>query len=579
MDIDRVLSHFKGVVQTSPKTWKALCPAHKDKNPSLSITLTPHRILMYCQAGCDFEEIIASVSLTHTDLREGKQPDKHEVTATYNYFDAKGKMVFQVCRTKSKGFFQRHLADDHSWVNNLRGITRVLYRLPELVAAKGARVVFIVEGEKDVDRLLALGFLATTNSGGAGKWYSYYNEYLAGRHAVIVPDNDEPGKKHGEAVREALKGIAASVRIVALDGLQAHGDVSDWLNAGHTAEDLRQLVSKTPPLGEQPSEAPAAISASDLVHMELPAISFVVPGLIPEGVTLLAGRPKLGKSWLCLDLAIAVASGGYVLGSIKVDPHEVLYIALEDNLRRLQSRLRKLLGEDSPPPGLNFNLQWPRLDPVSGGLKQLNAWVRAHPACRLIVIDTFARVKAVAQLGTPIYDADTTALTGIQTLAGQNGIAVVLVHHTRKAASDDPLDAVSGTLALTGVADTTLILKRTSTRAKAELYVTGRDVREQNLALNWGEDTATWAIMGDAEDYALSEDHQMVLSILDDAEGPMSPSLIAGELGLKQTVVNKLLRRMLDKAEIKKIDRGKYVRQSKASDPNTQKPAPALFDE
>ena len=578
MDITKVLAAFKNVVQTSPLTWKASCPAHKDDRPSLSITLQHNRILLHCHAGCLFKEVTARAGLKNADLRVGKQSTANAIIATYDYYDEKGRLLYQVCRTTDKGFFQRHLGPDHEWIHNLKGIDRVLYRLPELVAAKGARVVFVVEGEKDVDRLHALGFLATCNSGGAGKWHSYYNEYLKGRHAVVIADNDAPGRKHAETISKALQGTAATVRVLQLPGLKEHGDVSDWLSSGKTVEDLRSLVSKTPTVGEQPSATPSAISATDLVGLDLPPVNFIVPNLIPEGLTLFAGRPKVGKSWLCLDLAIAVAAGGYVLGAIEVAPHEVLYLALEDNLRRLQSRLKTLLGIDPPPLGLSFNLEWPRLDVSSGGLLRLNAWVRAHPACRLIIIDTLARVKPTADRNSQVYDADTHALAGLQNLAGQNGLAIIIVHHTRKADADNPLDAVSGTLALTGVADTTLILKRASTRAKGELFVTGRDVNEQNLALSWGEEHPTWTILGDAEEYAISEQHQQVLQLLDEAEGPMTPSGIAEVLELKSNVVHKLLSRMMHKGEIKKIDRGKYVRQSKSNTAETPKREPTFFD-
>ena len=559
MDIDKVLSHFKGVVQTSPKTWKALCPAHKDKNPSLSITLEPKRILMYCQAGCNFEEIIASVSLTHADLRDGKQGSMKAIAATYNYFNDKGKLIYQVCRTEGKDFFQRRPGPDGKWIPNLKGIDSTLYKLPELMAAKGARAVFVCEGEKDVDRLTTLGFAATCNSGGAGKWYNRHTPYMKGKQAIILQDNDEPGKKHAEAVAAKLTGTAASIRILKLDDLKEHGDVSDWLNAGHTAEDLREAVKKTSPIGEESETAPEGIEGTDLVNLDLPPIKYIIPDLIPEGLTLLVGRPKIGKSWLCLDLAIAVASGGYALSTIKVDPHEVLYLALEDNLRRLKKRLIKLLDEGTMPKGVTFFLQWDRLDDVSGGLKKLRAWIRAHPGCGLIVIDTLAKVKAVAQSGTSSYDADTQALNDIQHVAGENGIGIILVHHTRKAEVEDELDAVSGTLALPGVADTTLILKKGKGRAKGELYVVGRDIQEQHLAVTWGEETATWAIIGDAEQVELSEGHRKILEVLDNNEGTMSPKEIQAATGMQRSTLDKLLKRMIEKSEISRPDRGQYT--------------------
>lgn len=578
MDINKVLSHFKNVTQTSQKTWKAKCPAHKDDRPSLSITLQPHRILLHCHAGCSFEEVVTRAGVKRADLREGKQPTKNEVVAAYDYYSAKGKLLYQVCRTTGKGFFQRHLGPDHEWINNMKHVDRVLYRLPELAGARGARQVFVVEGEKDVDRLLSLGFLATCNSGGAGKWHSYYGEDLKGRHVVVIPDNDEPGKKHAIAIATALKAVAASVRLLSLSGLQEHGDVSDWLSAGGTAEKLKNLVARTPVMGEPQRESPSAISAYDLIHLELPPVDFIIPGTLPEGLTILAGHPKVGKSWLCLDLAIAVANGGYALGSIKVDPHDVLYLALEDNFRRLQSRLKILLGVDLPPNNLFFELKWPRLDDMSGGLTQLTAWIRLHPACRLIIIDTLARVKPVATRDQGAYDTDTAALAGLQRFTAENSVAVVLVHHTRKAISDDPLDAVSGTLALVGVADTTLILKRGTNRAAGELSITGRDVNEQRLALEWGgEDYPAWKLLGDADIYDNTQLQAQVIELLNNADGPMTPTQIAKELDEKLTNVSSRLARMIRGALIKTVARGQYTTQERENRSNTTKTETTLF--
>lgn len=561
MDVKKALAALRGVVQTSPQTWKAHCPAHEDANPSLSITQQPGRILIHCHAGCSFEEVIKAAGISPEDLREKGVRERRAIEATYNYHDERGALIFQVCRCTDKHFFQRRLGENGEWVNNLSGVTRTIYRLPELTQARGTRVVFLVEGEKDVDRLFSVGFLATCNPGGAGKWKQTYAKHLKGRHVVVIPDNDAPGKDHAKAAVQTLRGVAASVRLLDLPGGKPHGDVSSWLCQDHDAAELKQLVAKTAPMDEEPTASPSAVTAIDLLKMQLPPIRYVVPGLLPEGLALLVGRPKVGKSWLCLDLAIAVASGGRVLGKIAVEPHEVLYLALEDNLRRLQSRLTTLLQGEPPPIGLHLNIQWPRLDPDSGGLLQLLAWIRTHPDCGLIIIDTLARIKAKGDTRSQAYDLDTEALTGLQNLAGQNALSIVVVHHTRKAVAEDPLDLVSGTLALTGVADSTLLLKRASTRAAAELYIVGRDIDQQNLALAWGKEFPSWTLLGNADDYALSEQRQQVKDLLRSADGPLSPSNIATALDLPLPNVNKLLKRMLSNSDIRKIDRGKYVDQ------------------
>ncbi len=226
------------------KGYKATCPAHDDSNPSLSISEGKDgRILIHCFAGCPTENILEAVGLRMADL----YPDKPMIVATYDYRDEAGNLLFQVCRMDPKGFYQRRPDGNGGWVNDLKGVRPVLYRLPELLAADLAEPVFIVEGEKDADRLAALDMVATTNSGGAGKWKPEYSEALHGRNVVILPDNDNPGQTHSEQVAASLHGVAESVKVVELPGLPEKGDVSDWLDAGGTRFNLWFLAKQTPP--------------------------------------------------------------------------------------------------------------------------------------------------------------------------------------------------------------------------------------------------------------------------------------------------------------------------------------------
>jgi len=152
--------------------------------------------------------------------------------------------LYQVVRLKPKDFRQRTPAAGGGWEWKLGTVRRVPYRLPELISADPGEWVFIVEGERDVDGLRDRGLVATTNCGGAGKWRPEYNEYLRGRRVAILPDNDPPGRDHAAQVEAGLRGIAAEIKVVELPGLPEHGDVSDWLDAGNTVEDLRRLVDQ-----------------------------------------------------------------------------------------------------------------------------------------------------------------------------------------------------------------------------------------------------------------------------------------------------------------------------------------------
>lgn len=165
-----------------------------------------------------------------------------KIVASYAYHDQAGKVVMQAIRFEPKSFRQRRPIEGGKWAWNLSGVELVLYRLPELLGADPAKPVFVVEGEKDVDALRALGLVATCNPMGAGKWRDRYSDHLRDRHVVILPDNDQAGRDHAEQVARSLQGKAASVRVVGLPDLPEKGDVSDWIVKGGTAAGLLKLV-------------------------------------------------------------------------------------------------------------------------------------------------------------------------------------------------------------------------------------------------------------------------------------------------------------------------------------------------
>jgi hypothetical protein len=197
------------------------------------------------------------------DLFETKQAQGWQVAKTYAYRDETGRLLFEVCRTIQKDFFVRKPDGNGGWISNVRGIRRVLYRLPELIAADPSLPVFIVEGEKDADRLASLNLVATTNPGGAGKWRPEFGEALRNRRCVIIPDGDDPGQRHAEEVARALQGVAASVQVLKLDGLPLKGDVSVWLDGGHTKENLLALVGESPASGVSQTTVSSGLGTAD----------------------------------------------------------------------------------------------------------------------------------------------------------------------------------------------------------------------------------------------------------------------------------------------------------------------------
>ena len=225
-----------------------------------------------------------------------------------------------------------------------------------------------------------------------------------------------------------------------------------------------------------------------LDKQEFAALKYAVDGLIPEGLTLLVGPPKAGKSWLILDLLLAVSSGGTALGYVKaMPPRRVLYLALEDGDRRMQDRCRKLLGTDAIPAMFSYKT---RIMPGTV-LATVKAWMRRHPDTALVVIDTLGKVMPPSMMGESSYQRDYRVGSALKELADSSpGLAVVILHHDRKASAEDFVDSVSATHGLAGAADTITVLCRKRQAVEGALKVTGRDVPENEYALTLKDGTA-----------------------------------------------------------------------------------------
>ncbi|MGA2061055.1 MAG: hypothetical protein ABSG67_11285, partial [Thermoguttaceae bacterium] len=279
--------------------WSARCPAHEDRRASLSINQGDDgRVLLHCHAGCKPEAVVGKLGLTMKDLMPStngsgaKKNGKPRIVTTYNYNDADGTLLFQSCRYVPKNFKQRAPKPGGGWSWSVKDIKKVPYRLPELLAADPAKIVFIVEGEKDVDRLCGLGLVATTNAGGAGKWSKDFAQYFAGRSVVILPDNDKPGRDHARDVVVKLHGTAASIKIVELSGLPEKGDVSDWLDAGHSVDELQTLVDAAPMIT---AEDIAAWEAEKTVKFDGPVIIIGTDEkrVVDEAITAMSSHAAL----------------------------------------------------------------------------------------------------------------------------------------------------------------------------------------------------------------------------------------------------------------------------------------------
>jgi hypothetical protein len=329
-----------------------------------------------------------------------------------------------------------------------------------------------------------------------------------------------------------------------LDGLATLAEKQEKKKSGKQAEETSELP------------IPATITAAELVGKEFPEPRCIVPDLLPDvGLALLGGAPKIGKSWLMLHLCIGAAMGGHALGTRQMPQCESLYLALEDTPRRLQQRLTMMLGRDTAPAGCHLATEWPKLP---GGGLCLRGWLDDHPNTKLVVVDTLQRFRATQDTRKGLYGSDYDDIAQLKAIADQYQLALVVVHHLRKAASDDPLEQLSGTTGLTGAADTIWILKRGRIQASAELLVTGRDVEEQEIALEFNAQVGTWTDIGDAEYHRTTIERQRVVNVLRQASKPMQPKEITEELGMKSSTVRSTLSRMAKDGEVQRT-KGGYV--------------------
>lgn len=276
-------------------------------------------------------------------------------------------------------------------------------------------------------------------------------------------------------------------------------------------------------------------------------ISWVVPDYLPEGLSILAGRQKLGKTWLALDWAIAVSTAGAAMGSVFCEAGDVLYIDLENGHRRIQNRINMLFPGERNRPDLS-RLGWANDAPDlnKGFLPALDNWRSSVNKPRLVVIDVLQRIKPAGKTGQTSYESDYDAMSALQRWATEHRIGVLCLHHTRKGGADDPLEALSGSNGLSACADTTLLLDRDG--SGITLYVRGRDVEEKETAMNFT--AGQWSVVGDAHEVRRSDERSVILDFLSDNPEPISPSDLAAALGWKVNNTKQLLFKMVRTGEV-----------------------------
>jgi hypothetical protein len=474
--------------------WTARCPAHEDREPSLSVAEgSDGRALLTCHRGCKFEDIASALGMAVVDLfpprpdmayptprysGNGTAAPKHDlppqpvedkrqwsVVATYDYVDATGTTVFQVQRkeppiqlegTKRRKTFVQRKPDGDGWAYSLEGIdVRPLYRLPELLEDLGhGRTILLVEGEKDADTARSLGVPATAHAGGAKGWRAEYATQLAGADVVIVPDNDDQGRAWAVEAAGDLVRVGARVRMFATPVTDEGADLTDWVQSGASVDQVERAIVRARPWtighGAPFPPLPSRFHVYSDTELEtLPPLRFFVDGVFAEESLLcIYGPPGCGKSFLSLDLACCVSTGSKWLGKA-VTLGSALYVAAEGGRgyrkRVLAWKHSRLLEGQSIP--ISFVLEPANLHGTEDVEHILRAADTLHTPPSLVVFDTLHR----SMTGGDENSAQDIGMVMDRAgrLKRELGCSVLFIHHTRKDG-----DTERGSVSIRGSVDT-----------------------------------------------------------------------------------------------------------------------------
>ena len=306
--------------------------------------------------------------------------------------------------------------------------------------------------------------------------------------------------------------------------------------------------------GKERTALPKLTTATALYAGEVTTLRMLLDSLLWNGLTMLVARPKAGKSWLTLQAAIQIAGGRAIDGVEALEVGPVLYAALEEPQSRTMGRLRKIA-----PPGdwtANLHFVYDLLPLMGGGEDQLRALIqKLHP--RVLILDTFtALVKTGSKSGSDVFRSQYAEVSVLRKIAEDFKIAVIVVHHVRKGASDGAIEAVAGTGGIAAAVDTLWLLKR-KPEGEATLEIVGRETEEKTFALRFKQEPFGWQVLGDDAMQLLNGERREVLELLRE-DGGLTPAQIAAELGKSRPAVRMLLKRMREDDQVRK-DGTKYI--------------------
>jgi hypothetical protein len=548
--------HWNGHAQVSTH-----CPFHSDATASFSVNLDEG--VWTCHSGCgsggiiDFESRFSNCDHetaktnvgTLLGVTLGPQPE-----AIYTYRDALGRTVFRKLRyppTSKHKFVCQRPEGKNGWSDGLKDIAdKPLYNLPELVSASYA---ICVEGEKDADRVAALNLaqyrndklrVATTcNFDGAGHWPAAYNPYFTGKIVVILPDNDPPGQQHALDCATGIFPFAAGVKIVNPAGLPEHGDISDYIDAGHTAEDLIRQIAETPPWTPS-TEVSRFKSIAEIVAKGSGTANWIFSRHVEQtALTLLSAKIKTGKSSLAMSASKAVINGYQFLGQPVIRGPVVMVTEMAGSAFIAaveRAGLESCEGLRVLQPHDTFGLIWSQI--VAAAVEECR-----RVSAVLLIIDTLNWFAGLTGDDENSAGKMMEAMRPLQGATGK-GWGILCVGHERKSGGD-VADALRGSSAAGGVADILMSLRKPEGNHHSETIrkissISRFPQTPSELVIDWTAGNE-YVVLGDSDSISFDRCTQHIMQVLPVfAESAKTVVVLAEETGEKRSTVQRVLKEL-----------------------------------
>lgn len=499
--------------------------------------------------------------------------DEHDYAQTHgvswSVFQSAGYSVTQHMKRKSlriqttAGPRYRFLdyRDSMTYINE-RGFSPCWYKLLEgvkLAKLLGAPLIYC-NGEASTVVAQHYGLPAVSIAGGGERTLTSTMiqelQRVWSGAVIIALDCDDKGQTASYKLSKQMQDAGISAYAVDMK-LGAGGDLADWSRIYTT--DALQEIQRLSPLSVSMNLIVQRdmISAADLDNKRFAALLWTVEDILPEGCILLAGKPKSRKSWLATHIARAVAMGKKVFSRYSVSQGSVLYLDLESNLRRMQSRLRQMeINDEGQSQKLYIVNEWSR---GAEGVEELDLWLSKMTDCTLVVIDILENFRAVRDRHANPYTEDYDAVKPLTALAEKHHCSILLLHHTRKSKSDDAFDEISGTTGLAGGVSGMYILARIPAEENhSELMIRGRDIEsDEKRILVWNDLLSHHEVMGDAETFLLTKERLEIIKLLEDGQH-WRPSDVADAIGKSRQNTHKLLQKLKSAGTLKQDSLGRY---------------------